>query len=189
MKKWMTTTGLVMAMSLPMAVNAADYQIDTKGQHASVNFKVSHLGYSYTVGRFNDFSGTFSYDPADIEASKVNVEVDITSLDSNHAERDKHIRSDDFLDASKFPKATFSSTKVVDKGDGAFEITGDLTLMDKTVPMTIDAALIGAGEDPWGGERAGFEGTARINFSDFGIKESAGASYADLDLYVEGVKQ
>lgn len=189
MKKWIATTALAASMALSFAANAADYQIDTKGQHASVNFRVSHLGYSFTQGRFNQFEGTFSYDPANIEASKVNVTIDMASLDSNHAERDKHIRSDDFLDADKYPKATFVSEKVTDKGDGKFDIEGKLTMLDKSVPLTINAELIGAGEDPWGGERAGFKGTARINFADFGIKESAGASFADLDLYVEGVKQ
>ncbi|KOO10403.1 hypothetical protein AKJ18_34435, partial [Vibrio xuii] len=75
-----------------------------------VNFKVSHLGYSFIKGRFNQFDGQFSFDPANVAASKVTVNVDTTSLDSNHAERDKHIRSSDFSDASKFSTATFTST-------------------------------------------------------------------------------
>lgn len=189
MKKWIATAGLATLMALPLTATAADYKFDIKGQHASINFRVVHLGYSFTQGRFNTFDGTFSYDPENIEASKVNVEVDVTSLDSNHAERDKHIRSDDFLDASKYPKATFTSTKVVDKGDGKFDVQGDLTLMDKTMPITINASLVGEGTDPWGGQRAGFEGTTRIDFKEFGIPEKAGATYADLNLYVEGVQQ
>ncbi len=102
MKKTLIATGMAVAMMLPLGANAADYVIDTKGAHASINFKVSHLGYSFIKGRFNNFSGEFSYDPANIDASAVEVVVDTTSLDSNHAERDKHIRSSDFIDASKF---------------------------------------------------------------------------------------
>lgn len=80
----------------PMAASAADYVIDREGAHASITFKVSHLGYSYVVGRFNDFSGDFSYDAKNPTAAKVNVKVNTLSVDSNHAERDKHIRSGDF---------------------------------------------------------------------------------------------
>ncbi|MBD1576634.1 MULTISPECIES: YceI family protein [Vibrio] len=189
MKKWLTTAGLCASMVLPVSAIAADYAIDTKGAHASVNFRVSHLGYSFTQGRFNTFDGTFSYDPSNVTASKVNVVVDTTSVDSNHADRDKHIRSDDFLNASKFSKATFSSTKVTDKGDGKLVIDGTLDLHGKKMPVTIDAQFIGGGEDPWGKERAGFKGTTRLELKDFGIKEMAGATYVDLDLYVEGIKQ
>ncbi len=93
----------------------------------------------------------------------MNVTIDTTSLDSNHAERDKHIRSSDFIDASKFSDATFNSTKVVDKGGGKLEVVmGDLKLHGVTKPIVIEAEFIGAGQDPWGGERAGFVGTTRL---------------------------
>ena len=105
MKKTLLATGLTMAMLLPLGASAADYVIDTKGAHASINFKISHLGYSFIQGRFNTFDGQFSYDPSNIEASSIVVNVDTTSLDSNHAERDKHIRSADFIDASKYSTA------------------------------------------------------------------------------------
>ncbi|UUM32581.1 YceI family protein [Vibrio japonicus] len=187
MKK--TLIGLAMAMALPFGASAADYVIDTKGAHASVNFKVSHLGYSFIQGRFNQFDGEFSYDPANIAASKVSVNVDTTSLDSNHAERDKHIRSADFIDASKFSTATFTSTSVVDKGEGKLAVSGDLNLHGVTKPITIDAEFIGAGKDPWGGERAGFYGTTRLELADFNIKVMGASSYVDMELHVEGVKK
>jgi len=187
MKK--TLIGLAMAMALPFGASAADYVIDTKGAHASVNFKVSHLGYSFIKGRFNQFDGQFSYDPANVAASKVTVNVDTTSLDSNHAERDKHIRSSDFIDASKFSTATFTSTSVVDKGDGKLAVNGDLNLHGVTKPITIDAEFIGAGKDPWGGERAGFYGTTRLELADFDIQVMGDSSYVDMELHVEGVKQ
>lgn len=189
MKKTLLTTGLALAMALPFGASAADYVIDTKGAHASINFKISHLDYSFIKGRFNSFEGEFSYDANDIAASKVTVKVDTTSLDSNHAERDKHIRSADFINASKFSTATFTSTKVVDKGEGQLEVMGDLTLHGKTQPIVIDAQFIGAGSDPWGGERAGFMGTTRLELKDFDIAVMGPSSYVDMELHVEGIKK
>ncbi|MGD8231804.1 YceI family protein [Vibrio sp. TRT 1302] len=189
MKKTIFATGLAMVMALPLGASAADYMIDTKGAHASVNFKVSHLGYSFIKGRFNKFDGEFSYDPANVAASKVMVNVDTTSLDSNHAERDKHIRSSDFIDASKYSTATFTSTSVVDKGDGKLAVNGELNLHGVTKPITIDAEFIGAGQDPWGSERAGFYGTTRLELADFNIAVMGTSSYVDMELHVEGVKK
>lgn len=189
MKKTLLASGLVLAMALPFGASAADYVIDTKGAHASINFKVSHLGYSFIKGRFNTFDGEFSYDGDDITASKVVVTVDTTSLDSNHAERDKHIRSADFLNVAQFSTATFTSTQVVDKGEGKLAVMGDLTLHGKTKPIIIDAQFIGAGSDPWGGERAGFVGSTRLELKDFDIAVMGPSSYVDMELHVEGVKK
>jgi polyisoprenoid-binding protein YceI len=189
MKKLLLTLGLSASLLMPTMVNAADYVIDSKGAHASVNFKVSHLGYSFIKGRFNKFDGNFSYDPTDVSASTVTVNVDTTSLDSNHAERDKHLRSDDFINAKKFSKAHFVSNKVTDSGDGKMVISGDLTLHGKTMPISIDAQLIGEGKDPWGGSRAGFTGTTRLELADFGIKVMGTSSYVDMELHVEGIKK
>ncbi|MDY0250492.1 MAG: YceI family protein [Pseudomonas sp.] len=170
---------------------AADYVIDQEGQHAFVNFKISHLGYSWLYGTFKDFDGTFSYDETQPEASKVNVTLRTASLDSNHAERDKHLRSADFLNTSKYPKATFTSTKVVSTGEGTADISGDLTLNGVTKEVVINAYFIGQGNDPWGGYRAGFEGKTTLKLVDFGIKTSLGpaSESVELTLAVEGVRQ
>jgi polyisoprenoid-binding protein YceI len=189
MKKLMFATALTGALALPIHAMAADYSVDTKGAHASVNFKVSHLGYSYIQGRFNQFEGDFSYDPDNVAASKVSITVDTTSLDSNHAERDKHLRSDDFINTGKFATAKFVSTSVAQKEDGSLAITGDMTLHGVTKPVVIDAKFIGAGEDPWGGYRAGFEGTTRLQVADFGIKVVGASSYVDLDIQLEGIRK
>ncbi|WP_070966333.1 YceI family protein [Vibrio sonorensis] len=189
MKKTLLATGLAFAMALPFGATAADYVIDTKGAHASINFKVSHLGYSFIKGRFNDFSGDFTYDPANVGAAKVNVSVDTRSLDSNHAERDKHIRSADFIDAAKYSEATFKSTKVEDKGNGMLAISGDLNLHGVTKAIVIDAEFIGAGQDPWGGQRAGFVGTTRLELADFNITVMGPSSYVDMELHVEGIQK
>ncbi|MGC9492755.1 MULTISPECIES: YceI family protein [Vibrio] len=189
MKKTLMATGLAMALLSSVGAHAADYVIDTKGAHASVNFKVSHLGYSFIKGRFNQFDGVFSYDGKDLSNSSVTVNVDTRSLDSNHAERDKHLRSDDFINASKYSTATFVSNKVVDNGDGQFDIMGDLSLHGQTKPIIINAELIGEGTDPWGGERVGFVGTTRLELADFAIKVMGDSSYVDMELHVEGIKK
>ena len=189
MKKHLLALGLLTAISVPSVASAADYAIDTEGAHASINLKVNHLGYSWIKGRFNTFDGAFSYDPMNISGSKVKVNVDTSSFDTNHAERDKHIRSDDFLDVKKYSTATFTSTSVTAKGNGEMAINGELTLHGQTKPITIDAQFIGEGDDPWGGYRAGFTGTTRIELKDFGIQVMGPASYADLEIHVEGIRQ
>lgn len=189
MKTLLLVSALTSAIALPSMVNAADYKIDSSGAHASVNFKVSHLGYSFIQGRFNTFSGDFSFDANNVEASKVAVTIDTTSLDSNHAERDKHIRSADFINAGKYSTSTFVSTKVVKKADGGLAISGDLTLHGVTKNITLDASFIGEGNDPWGGYRAGFEATTRLELKDFNIKVMGASSYVDMELHVEGIKQ
>jgi len=189
MKKLVLISTIVSALALPTFANAADYKIDDKGAHASINFKVSHLGYSFIQGRFNTFSGDFSFDANNVEASKVAVTIDTSSLDSNHAERDKHIKSGDFINVGKYSTSTFVSTKVVKKSDGGLAISGDLTLHGVTKNVTLDALFIGEGNDPWGGYRAGFEATTRLELKDFNITVMGASSYVDMELHVEGIKQ
>lgn len=182
---------VIAALALPAAASAADYTIDTKDAHASINFRIKHLGFSWLTGRFDQFSGTFSYDPKAPEASKVSVEIATTSVNSNHAERDKHLRNTDFLDVAKFPKATFVSKKVEPAGEGKAKITGDLTLRGVTKEVTIDAAYVGGGADPWGGNRAGFTGTTKFALADYGITFNLGpaSKEVELSLDVEGVEK
>ncbi|RRV29175.1 YceI family protein [Pseudomonas sp. o96-267] len=170
---------------------AADYAIDKQGQHAFVNFKISHLGYSWLYGTFKDFDGTFSFDAANPEASKVSVTLKTASVDTNHAERDKHIRSADFLNASKHATATFESTSVKSTGEGTADVTGNLTLNGVTKPVVIAAKFIGEGKDPWGGYRAGFEGTTTLTLKDFDISMDLGPASQTVELIisVEGVRQ
>ncbi|MBW0278113.1 YceI family protein [Shewanella xiamenensis] len=191
MKKQLLAALIGGSLLAPMAASAADYVIDREGAHASITFKVSHLGYSYVVGRFNDFSGDFSYDAKNPAAAKVNVKVNTLSVDSNHAERDKHIRSADFLNAAKFAEATFVSTSVEDKGNGDMVIKGNFTLNGVTKPLAIQVHAVGEGQDPWGGYRAGFTGTTTFAMKDYGIKMDLGPASAnvELDLVVEGVRK
>lgn len=173
------------------SVQAAEYVIDTKKAHAFIQFKISHLGYSWLLGRFNTFSGEFSYDENNPAASKVKVDIDVASIDSNHAERDKHLRGDNFLDTDNYPGASFVSTGFKDLGDGKAELMGNLTLHGVTRPLSIAVTGIGHGKDPWGGYRRGFEGTTSFKLADFGIKRNLGPASQTVQLYlsIEGIRK
>jgi polyisoprenoid-binding protein YceI len=184
--------GAVLALTLSSAAFSAEtYQIDKKGMHAAIQFKIKHLGYSWLIGRFNDFDGTIIYDEKSPTASSVNVTIKTSSVDSNHAERDKHLRGDDFLNVSKYPTAKFQSSKVIDMGKGKVDITGMLTLNGVSKSVIINASEIGGGKDPWGGFRRGFEGTTEIALKDFNINFNLGPASEKvlLELYVEGIRQ
>jgi len=190
MKKYFTAATLFASTLVGMS-NAADYIVDYDDAHASINFKVQHLGYSWLTGRFDKFNGKFSYDANNVAASKIKVSIDTTSINTNHAEREKHLKSGDFLDVSKFSEATFVSSSVTDKGGDKMEIKGQLTMHGVSKAITINAVKIGEGKDPWGGYRAGFAGTAEITMKDFGIKMDLGpaSSKVYFDLNIEGVRQ
>ncbi|KPW66748.1 hypothetical protein ALO81_100032 [Pseudomonas cannabina] len=190
LKKSLAALALGTALLSAGQAVAADYVIDKEGQHAFVDFKISHLGYSFIHGTFKDWDGTFSFDAAKPEASKINVELKTKSLDTNHAERDKHISSKDFLDVAKYPEAKFVSTSVKSTGEKTADVTGDLTLHGVTKPIVIKATFNGEGKDPWGGYRAGFNGTSTLNLNDFGIKGPGPTSQTlDLDISFEGVQK
>ena len=172
MKKLLLTTLFSVTALTATAAQAATYDVDNEGAHASVNFQIQHLGYSWLTGRFNDFDGSFEYDAAAPEKSSIEVVIDTTSLDSNHAERDKHLKSADFLDVKKYPTATFKSTGFKSTGEGKGEITGDFTLHGVTKSITFPVKRIGEGNDPWGGYRAGFTGSTTLKLKDYGTHPS-----------------
>jgi len=191
-KKHLAVLALAGASLISLPTLADNYTIDTKGAHASINFSVKHLGFSVLTGRFDSFSGDFTYDPANLAASTVNVTIDTSSVDTNHAERDKHLRTPDFLNVEKNPKATFVSKKVVPGADkNSFNLVGDFTLNGVTKSITIAAQKIGEGKDPWGGYRAGFVGTTEIFLKDFDINSKfvPDTESIKLSLNVEGVKK
>lgn len=188
MKKILISAIALAALGTSFVADAAKYKLDIKGAHAFINFKASHLGYSWLTGRFNEFDGEFDFDSDNVGASKIVVNINPESIDSNHAERDKHLRSDDFLAVDKFPTSKFVSTKITDLGDDKLKVEGDFTLHGVTKPIIIDAVKIGEGDDPWGGYRAGFSGTTTINVADYGFK-SAWVGNVQLELLIEGIKQ
>ena len=182
---------LLLLTGFAAPVHAETYLIDTKNAHAFIEFRIQHLGYSWLLGRFNDFDGSFTYDEKNPSSSSVAVNIRPGSVDTNLAERDKHLRSKDFLSAEKFPSAKFVSTAYEAKGDNKGVLKGSLTLRGVTKPITIDVTHIGAGPDPWGGYRRGFSGTTTLTLKDFGIDYELGPSSRSVELFlsVEGVRQ
>ena len=166
--------------------HANNYKIDET--HSFVQFRVKHLGYSWTYGRFNVIGGTFTYDAAKPDNNSIAVTVDVDSINTNHDLRDEHLQ-EKYLHTDKTPKASFKSTAY--KGDAnSGEVTGELTLNNTTRSVTFPIKKIGEGSDPWGGYRAGFEGTLTIDARDYGYDYQLGdSSYAiELQLGIEGVR-
>ncbi len=182
---------LLLGLLFAAPVWSADYVIDSAKSHAFVQFRIKHLGFSWLHGRFNRFEGTFSYDEAAPQASRVSVTIDTASLDTNHAERDKPLRSDDFFDVGKYPQATFTSTAYRPDGNGGGSLVGNLTLRGVTRPVEIAVLEIGAGKDPWGNYRRGFEGSTTLVLRDFGIDYDLGpaSQQAELSLSIEGIRK
>ena len=180
-----------MVLTITPWVSAAEYQIDTKGTHAFIQFRIKHLGYSWLYGRFDRFEGSFRYDEKAPETSSVEVTIDMSSIDSNHAERDKHLRDQRFFDVEKFPEASFKSTSFKANSTGGGTLTGMLTLKGISKEVVIEVEKIGGGPDPWGGVRQGFSGKTTIGLKDFGINYELGAAstHAEVLLDIEGVKR
>lgn len=186
-----TSSAIALGSLLSVSAQAADYTIDTKGAHASVQFKIKHLGYSWLTGRFNTFEGDFSYDEAAPEKSGIEIVIDTASLDSNHAERDKHLKGSDFLNVKEFPKAVFKSTGFEVKGDNNAVVTGIFMLHGVKKTISFPVEKIGEGKDPWGGYRAGFSGSTTLKLSDYGITYNLGpaSTHVEIELHIEGVRK
>ncbi len=173
------------------SLQAATYKIDDVGAHAFITFKIKHLGYSWLLGRFNKFEGQFEYDAAQPEKSSIKVFIKTASVDSNHAERDKHLRGEDFLDVDKYPDSSFISKgiEVIDAENAV--LTGDFTLHGVTKEIRFPVQKVGEGKDPWGGYRAGFTGKTELKLSDFGITYNLGpaSTIVEIELNIEGIRQ
>lgn len=187
MKKLLLATLLA---TTALTANAAEYKIDTEGAHAFINFKISHLGYSWLHGRFNQFEGNFNYDPENPTKSKIHVIIDTASIDSNHEARDNHLRNSDFLNVEKFPTAEYKGVYFEPLEGNKGILHGDLTLNGVKKHLPISVNKIGQGTDPWGGERVGFEGEVSFKLKDFGINYNLGPASETvyLSLHIEGIK-
>lgn len=168
------------------------YKVDPA--HSKVGFEVSHLVVATVEGKFSDFEGTFKIDPK-LEKSSVDVSIKAASINTDNKDRDDHLRSADFFDASKHDKLTFKSKKITGTPDN-LKVAGDLTIRGVTKPVTLDAKYTGSVKDPWGNERVAFRASTKINRKDYGLSWSkaveAGPVVGDeitLDLRVEAIKE
>ncbi|CAM5366397.1 YceI family protein [Streptomyces fumanus] len=159
------------AVSPELAALTGDYTIDPA--HSTLGFTARHAMVTNVKGKFLDFSGTLHLDGTDPARSTASLDVVMDSIDTGSADRDGHLKSADFFATDKFPTMTFRSTGAEALGGDDYRITGDLTILGTTRPLTIDLEFNGAAKDPFGNERVGFEGKAEILRSEWGLTWNA----------------
>ncbi len=137
-------------------------------QHTDFAFAVRHMVVSTVRGRFDDFAIDADIDEDDLTRSAGTVTVKTGSVNTREAQRDAHLSSPDFFDAEKYPELTFAVTRI-EGGDGAYTITGDLTIKDITREIALDAEITGPVTDPWGNLRIGLSATGKLNRKEFGL--------------------
>lgn len=147
------------------------YQIDPA--HSRVGFVARHAMVTKVRGSFNEFEGSIVVDAADPAKSKVEVTIQVASVDTRQAQRDDHLRTNDFFDAPNYPTITFSSTDVRVLSPESLEVTGDLTIRGITKPVTLEVEFGGSAKDAYGNDRIGFDATTTINRKDFGVNFNA----------------
>jgi polyisoprenoid-binding protein YceI len=145
---------------------AGDYVLDKA--HTNIEFVARHLVINKVRGRFTEFDGSIKI-AEDPEESELDMSIDAWSIDTSEPNRDSHLRSADFLEADKYPKLTFRSTKVQHIEDTEWKLRGDLTIRDVTKPVTLDVEFLGVSTSPWGTRPFGFEATAEIDREDWGL--------------------
>ncbi|EPH43501.1 YceI family protein [Streptomyces aurantiacus] len=154
-----------------LAALTGEYTLDPA--HTTIGFVARHAMVTNVKGSFKEFSGTLHLDGADPSASTASLDVTMDSIDTGNADRDGHLKSADFFRTDEFPQMTFRSTKAEALGGDDYRVTGDLTILGTTKPLTIDLEFNGAAKDPFGNERVGFEGKAEILRSEWGLSWNA----------------
>jgi polyisoprenoid-binding protein YceI len=166
------TIVILAVLASPLAIHGQaqgdTWMADTA--HSYVGFKVRHMALAWVRGEFETFEVRVQYDGKKINKASVEATIDAASIQTRNAKRDEHLRSDDFFDATAFPKLSFRSTKIKVRDDGSFELIGDLTIRDVTrqVTLSMEGSLEPI-QDPWGNVKLGFSASGSINRQDFGV--------------------
>ncbi len=165
--------------------------------HSSVDFSVKHMVIAKVKGTFDKFEATIVADPEDLTTAEIEFSVDTASVNTRNEDRDKHLRSADFFDSEHFPQMTFKALKIEKKSAAEYKVSGELTIRGKTRLEFFTVTYEGQGKDPWGGERAGFSVSGKLNRTDFGLVWNAAletggflvGDQVDISLEIEGVKK
>ncbi|MEV5985028.1 YceI family protein [Streptomyces sp. NPDC052051] len=166
-----STAPAAAAVNPDLAALTGDYTLDSA--HSTIGFVARHAMVTNVKGGFQEFTGTLHLDGSDPSRSTASIDVQMDSISTGSADRDGHLKSADFFRTDEHPTMTFRSTKAEALGGDGYRITGDLTILGTTKPLVIDLEFNGAAKDPFGNERVGFEGTAQILRSDWGLKWNA----------------
>ena len=178
-------SAVILFLSAGFAQGAIErYEIDTA--HSSITFKVRHF-FSKVPGSFTNFSGQIFYDTENPENSYAEANIKASSIDTNNAKRDRHLNNEDFLDTPNYPRISFRSTSWKPLGDNKFEVTGNLSVLKTTLPLTLDVEFLGKGKGFGGSYIAGWSGKTEINRSDFGITHGKPAvgDKVEIEINVE----
>jgi polyisoprenoid-binding protein YceI len=168
MNSWLKSAIATSLLTVPSLAAAADYTLDPN--HTSVQFSARHMMVTNVRGEFKNVSGTVSLDEKDVTKSKVEATIDATTVNTRVADRDKHLKSPDFLDVEKHPTITFKSKSVKSAGAGKLQVKGDLTIRGVTKEVVLD--MEGPSpefKDPWGSIKRGATASTKINRKDFGL--------------------
>ncbi|MGQ2966213.1 YceI family protein [Methylophilus sp.] len=166
------------------------YNIDAS--HSFANFSIRHV-VAKTSGTFNDVTGVITLDPANLNSATVKATINVASVNTGFAKRDEHIKADKYLDVAKYTQIQFESTKITASNQNQAILQGKLTIHGVTKLVDIPVRVLGYGADPWGGQRAGFEGHVTLKASDYGYGWATGANAPvgdeiEVTLLIEGVK-
>jgi polyisoprenoid-binding protein YceI len=153
------------------ATITGSYTIDPT--HSRIGFVARHAMVTKVRGSFNEFTGSGYFDAEDPSASKAELVIQAASIDTRNADRDGHLRSNDFFDMETYPEIRFATTSVERVDDANYRVTGDLTIKDVTKSVTVDFEYTGAATDPFGNQRVGFEGSTTVNRKDWGVNWNA----------------
>jgi len=153
--------------------------------HSTLGFKVKHLMITNVSGSFQNFDASVETDGTDFTTAAIKLRAQISSIDTNNAQRDGHLRSSDFFEAEKFPELIFQSAKVEKVDEENYHVIGNLTMKGVTKPVKLNVEYSGVTRDPWGGERAGFVISGKINRTDWGINFNAVLETGNLMLAEE----
>ena len=162
-----TTTDPTNTTTIP----TGSYTIDPT--HSRIGFVARHAMVTKVRGSFNEFDGTGFFDADDPTSTRLQLTIQAASIDTRNADRDGHLRSNDFFDMDTYPEITFVSTVVEQTGDDAYRVTGDLTIKGVTNPVTVDFEYTGTAVDPYGNTRIGLDGTTVVNRKDWGVSWNA----------------
>lgn len=188
MKK--TCFALAVLVALPVQAATETYNIDAT--HSFANFSIRHV-VSKASGTFNDVTGVITLDPANLNTASVRASINVSSVNTGFGKRDEHIKADKYLDVAKYTQIQFESTKITASSQTQAVMQGKLTMHGVTKLVDIPVKVLGYGSDPWGGQRAGFEGHITLKASDYGFGWATGPNAPvgddiEVTLLIEGIK-
>ncbi|MBX3006462.1 MAG: YceI family protein [Melioribacteraceae bacterium] len=166
----MRTIKIFSLLLLMTAVSIAQTKWELDKSHSKVGFSVSHLVITDVDGLFKDYSGSITTNGDDFSTAKIDFTINTASISTENEGRDKHLRSDDFFNAEKFPQMTFKSKSMKKVNDKNYKLVGDLTIRDVTKQVELDVRFNGMVKDPWGNTKAGFKISGEINRFDYNLK-------------------